>query len=919
MKSPLTIVCLQTPMKIERYHMTLKNNKYLHMKTILQFKKLLIITLLFLVGNVCVGQPSAFEVTSDLNTKIGQCIDMDNAYGCQCVDLAKYVCITYWGQNIVGNANQLDELNRWPSGTIKINYYSGFIPQQGDFYIWNNYGTNGHIGYITSATSTTYTSLDENFVNASSNGSPLAVVNHSNYNNVTCVMRLPYSSCPSIPTTTTPSNAQTNVGIPVFFNWDDVSGPNPQYRIHVSTVNSGWSASNGFTTNTSPSGNVVVNQGALTDSFYQWSQYVSGSNPFVPQANTTYYYTVKSFVCGQNSNYSPVKSFTTGCAASTPVINSPSNGQTGLTTPINFSWQASSGTSPQYRIQITTNPNTWNSIDGFTSSDVCNSTVVVNRNTGSTNSFQWNTTTIPNDVCFTPQPNTTYYWSVKTHACNHSSNWSAVRSFTVGSTTQNYTINTSSNPTVGGSTSGSGTFVSGSSRTVTATPNTGYTFTNWTENGTQVFTNASYTFTLSSNRNLVANFTQNQTGSCLTCPNYDFSLSINSSWGNHSSSILSNGCKIYRFLAVPGRTYTFKTGCGDGATANFDTYLELMDNNCTSLSNNDDGCTTPSNTSQIQWTCNYTSTNWIYLKVRGYNANFGNYTLAYQEITPITSYTISTSSSPTIGGSTTGGGTYNNGDSCYVTSTPNTGYTFTNWTENGVQVSANQNFTFTVTGNRNLVANFSQNQTTTCLTCPNYDFSTSINSSWGNHSSSILSNGCKIYRFLAVPGRTYTFKTGCGDGATATFDTYLDLFDNTCTGISSNDDGCTGATSILNWTCNYNTTNWVYLKVKGWGASNFGSYTLAYLETQALNNNEYDFLKEDIIIYPIPTNNKISINAKDSIITKIDLFDIQGRKVLSNNYNDTKIELNLSTFANGTYLLKVYSNDKSQIHKIIKN
>ena len=194
-----------------------------------------------------------------------------------------------------------------------------------------------------------------------------------------------------------------------------------------------------------------------------------------------------------------------------------------------------------------------------------------------------------------------------------------------------------------------------------------------------------------------------------------------------------------------------------------------------------------------------------------------------------------------------------------------------------------------------------------------------INSSWGNHSSSILSNGCKIYRFLAVPGRTYTFKTGCGDGATATFDTYLDLFDNTCTGISSNDDGCTGATSILNWTCNYNTTNWVYLKVKGWGASNFGSYTLAYLETQALNNNEYDFLKEDIIIYPIPTNNKISINAKDSIITKIDLFDIQGRKVLSNNYNDTKIELNLSTFANGTYLLKVYSNDKSQIHKIIKN
>ena len=70
----------------------------------------------------------------------------------------------------------------------------------------------------------------------------------------------------------------------------------------------------------------------------------------------------------------------------------------------------------------------------------------------------------------------------------------------------NYTIITSSNPSIGGNTSGGGIFVSGSNVTVSATPNTGYTFINWTENGTVVSTNANYSFIISSNRNLVANF-----------------------------------------------------------------------------------------------------------------------------------------------------------------------------------------------------------------------------------------------------------------------------------------------------------------------------------------------------------------------------------------------------------------------------
>ena len=41
------------------------------------------------------------------------------------------------------------------------------------------------------------------------------------------------------PITATPANNQTNVGIPVTFNWDDISGSNPQYRIQVSNSSNG--------------------------------------------------------------------------------------------------------------------------------------------------------------------------------------------------------------------------------------------------------------------------------------------------------------------------------------------------------------------------------------------------------------------------------------------------------------------------------------------------------------------------------------------------------------------------------------------------------------------------------------------------------------------------------------------------------
>ena len=73
--------------------------------------------------------------------------------------------------------------------------------------------------------------------------------------------------------------------------------------------------------------------------------------------------------------------------------------------------------------------------------------------------------------------------------------------------------------------------------------------------------------------------------------------------------------------------------------------------------------------------------------------------------TPV-NYTITVSANPSNGGTVTGGGTYQQGQTCTVTAIANEAYTFTNWTENGNQVSEDAIYTFVVTSNRTLIANF---------------------------------------------------------------------------------------------------------------------------------------------------------------------------------------------------------------------
>jgi hypothetical protein len=71
-------------------------------------------------------------------------------------------------------------------------------------------------------------------------------------------------------------------------------------------------------------------------------------------------------------------------------------------------------------------------------------------------------------------------------------------------------------------------------------------------------------------------------------------------------------------------------------------------------------------------------------------------------------------------------------------------------------------------------------------------------------------------------------------------------------------------------------------------------------------------------IYPNPSNGIFNIESTISAETTVEVFDIAGRIVYQNNYNNNLIELDLTAYSNGLYLVKINSEKQSASFKISK-
>jgi len=86
-------------------------------------------------------------------------------------------------------------------------------------------------------------------------------------------------------------------------------------------------------------------------------------------------------------------------------------------------------------------------------------------------------------------------------------------------------------------------------------------------------------------------------------------------------------------------------------------------------------------------------------------------------------------------------------------------------------------------------------------------------------------------------------------------------------------------------------------------------------EVLSLGENE---LLHKVKIYPNPTDAQVSIVLANTEDTMVMVYDLNGRLLLQESHSSTQINIDLSHYQTGVYLLKVKMNDKELIKRVIK-
>lgn len=89
-----------------------------------------------------------------------------------------------------------------------------------------------------------------------------------------------------------------------------------------------------------------------------------------------------------------------------------------------------------------------------------------------------------------------------------------------------------------------------------------------------------------------------------------------------------------------------------------------------------------------------------------------------------------------------------------------------------------------------------------------------------------------------------------------------------------------------------------------------------------LSVTDFEFLNSDIIIYPIPAEQDITIQVASNITfdKPIELYDSLGKKVLNiyqSEFNNGKVTKSINTLQSGIYFIKFYAGNRVITKKIL--
>lgn len=97
-----------------------------------------------------------------------------------------------------------------------------------------------------------------------------------------------------------------------------------------------------------------------------------------------------------------------------------------------------------------------------------------------------------------------------------------------------------------------------------------------------------------------------------------------------------------------------------------------------------------------------------------------------------------------------------------------------------------------------------------------------------------------------------------------------------------------------------------------------GTSTYQLNVTECVGLKDVSTTASGIKLYPNPSKGEFIIEIQDKMVHAIEVSDLSGRRLYSTSSNQDKISVDLSSFANGVYYVKVSSDKQQEVIKIVK-
>jgi uncharacterized repeat protein (TIGR01451 family) len=235
-------------------------------------------------------------------------------------------------------------------------------------------------------------------------------------------------------------------------------------------------------------------------------------------------------------------------------------------------------------------------------------------------------------------------------------------------------------------------------------------------------------------------------------------------------------------------------------------------------------------------------------------------------LAPSGSTSIATSTSPAAGGTTSGGGAVAIGKPVTVVATPNLGFSFVDWTENGTPVSTSASYTFTATQSRALVANFASGNANLASLVPSSGaLSPSFDPATLNYSDSVAYSvsSLTITPTVADSTATVTVNGNAATSGSATAPIALNVGANTITTVVTAQDGTTTRTYTLvvtRATPSSNANLSALVSSGGALTPTFASGTLSY-------SQNVPYLTTSIAVTPTVADGTATVTVNGTLVT----------------------------------------------------